>query len=54
MFTSLAPLAMDEDKEIISTKEITLGAFTPEAQQCSVDCFAYANKWKEEEEEEVW
>jgi len=54
MFASMAPLDMDEDKEIMSTRDITLQAFTPEAYMCSVDPFAFANKWTEEEAEETW
>jgi len=45
MFMSMAPLDMDEDKELLSTKEITYASMTPEACMCSVDPFAFANKW---------
>lgn len=54
MFSSFAPLDMDEDKELLSTREITLQAFTPPAYMCSVDPFALANRWPEEEAEETW
>jgi len=54
MFASMAPLDMDEDKELMSTRDITLQAFTPEAYMCSVDPFAFANKWVEEDQEETF
>jgi len=47
MFNSMAPLDMDEDKELMSTRDITLQAFSQQAYMCSVDPFAYANKWDE-------
>jgi tubulin alpha len=54
MFASLAPLDMDEDKEVMSTKDITMQAFLPEAFMCSVDPFAWANTWPVEENAETW
>jgi len=45
VFSSMAPLDIDEDKEIMSTQEITLQAFEPAAFMCSVDPFALANRW---------
>lgn len=54
MFTSFAPLDMDEDKEVMSTKDITIQAFEPAAYMCSVDPFAWSNSWPVEEDQETW
>lgn len=54
MFASFAPLNIDENKEVMSTRDITFEAYMAPAMLCSVAPFSFPNKWPTEEEDGTW
>jgi len=54
LILSNAPIQSVEEREFVKVRDITLRAFRNDAYMCSTDPFAYALKWPEEQEAEIF